>query len=206
MYIMCFNVSICFKKGSLYSYYDIITKLVYPPKLSRIAGFCTNSNKIFLGRTPDPPFKQNCLRLYYNHNTANHLKKFITHTNIPPPFFWRTPDQMVFVCLIWKVHCWSFFREWMFERAKKSPWKPLEKNVPQKSLKKVCHDLSEPCIAVSSGALLVNFVRKLCHNTAAGEAEAEERFPEWQECRGEERDEETCQGFQTASYWGHSIG
>ena len=41
---------------------------------------------------------------------------------------------MVSVCLIWKVHCWSFFREWMFERTKKSPWKLLE-NVPQKSLK-----------------------------------------------------------------------
>ena len=29
MYIMCFNVSICFKMGSLYSYCGIITKLVY---------------------------------------------------------------------------------------------------------------------------------------------------------------------------------
>ena len=41
---------------------------------------------------------------------------------------------MISVCLIWKVHCWSFFREWMFERTKKSLWKVLE-NVPQKSLK-----------------------------------------------------------------------
>ena len=32
----------------------------------------------------------------------------------------------------------------MFERTKKSPWKVLE-NVPQKSLKKVCHYLWEPC-------------------------------------------------------------
>ena len=47
MYVMCFNVSICFKMDSLYSYCEIITKLVYPPELSRIAGFCTNSNKIF---------------------------------------------------------------------------------------------------------------------------------------------------------------
>ena len=62
--------------GSLYSYCGIITKLVYPPELSRIAGFCPNSNKKFSGGgPPDPPFKQNCLRLYYNHNTANHLKK-----------------------------------------------------------------------------------------------------------------------------------
>ena len=28
IYIMCFNVSICFKMGSLYSYCGIITKLV----------------------------------------------------------------------------------------------------------------------------------------------------------------------------------
>ena len=60
MYNMCFNVSICFKMGSLYSYCDIITKLVYSPELSRIAGFCTNSNKFFLGdwgRTSRPPFQ-----------------------------------------------------------------------------------------------------------------------------------------------------
>ena len=55
MYIMYFNVSICFKMGSLYSYCGIITKLVYRPELSRIAGFCTYSNKFFRGgggRTP----------------------------------------------------------------------------------------------------------------------------------------------------------
>ena len=62
MYIMCFNVSICFKMGSLYSYCDVITKLVYPPELSRIAGFCTNSgaansNTNFLGEDPSPLFQ-----------------------------------------------------------------------------------------------------------------------------------------------------
>ena len=57
MYIMCFNVSICFKIDSLFSYGDIITKLVYPPELSRIAGFCSNSNKNFLGEDPKPPFQ-----------------------------------------------------------------------------------------------------------------------------------------------------
>ena len=57
MYIMCFNVSICFKMGSLYSYCGIITKLVYPPELSRIEGFCTNSNKKFLGEDPHFPFQ-----------------------------------------------------------------------------------------------------------------------------------------------------
>ena len=87
MYIMCFNVSICFKMGSLYSYCGIITKLVYPRELSRIAGFCTYSNKIFLGADPQTPlFKQNYLRLYYNHNTAFHLKKVKnTYPNPPPP-------------------------------------------------------------------------------------------------------------------------
>ena len=54
---MCFNVSICFKMGILYSYCDIIYKLVYPPELSRIAGFCTNCNKIFLGEDPHTPFQ-----------------------------------------------------------------------------------------------------------------------------------------------------
>ena len=85
---MCFNVSICFKMGSLYSHCDMITKLVYPPKLSRIAGFCTISIKFFSGGggPPDPAFKQNCLRLYYNHNTANPLKKVKnTYPNLPPP-------------------------------------------------------------------------------------------------------------------------
>ena len=52
MYIMCFNVSICFKIGNLYSYCDIITKLVYPPELFRIAGFCTYSYNFFWWRTP----------------------------------------------------------------------------------------------------------------------------------------------------------
>ena len=32
-------------------------KLVYTPELSRIAGFCTNSNKIFLGEDPQTPFQ-----------------------------------------------------------------------------------------------------------------------------------------------------
>ena len=58
MHIMCFNASICFKIGSLYSYCDLIdNKLVYPPELSRINGFCTNSNKIFLGEDPRPLFQ-----------------------------------------------------------------------------------------------------------------------------------------------------
>ena len=114
--------------------------VMYHPELSRIAGFCTNSNKIFLGGgwTPRPP----CLSMYYYHNTANHLKKLKhTYPTIShPTFFWQTQDQMVSLCLIWRVHCWSFFSEWMFERTKKSPWKCTSK-VLEKSLKKLCPDL-----------------------------------------------------------------
>ena len=57
MYIICFNVSICskiMKMGSLHSCCGMITKLMYPPELSRIAGFCTNAIKIFGGMTPYP--------------------------------------------------------------------------------------------------------------------------------------------------------
>ena len=129
---MCFNVSICFKMGSLYSYCGIITMLVYPSELSRIAGFCINFNKNFLGEDPQTPLSSRivwgCII------TIIQQVKNPYPTLPPPPFFWRTQDQIVSVCLIWNVHCWSFFHEWMFERTQKSPWKLLE-NVPQKSLK-----------------------------------------------------------------------
>ena len=111
-------------------------KLVYPPKLSRVAGFCTNSNKNFLGEDPRPPFKQNCLSLYCNHNTANHLQKIKnTYPNLPPPpiFSGELKIKWSLYVLFEKSIVYHFFREWMFER-KKSPWKVLE-NVPKKSLK-----------------------------------------------------------------------
>ena len=142
MYIMCFNVSICFKMGSLYSYCDIITKLVYPPELSRIAGFCTNSNKI---RTPRPPFKQNCLRLYmyYNHNAANHLQKFKhTYPNFSsPPYFSgelkiKWPQYVLFEKSIvdhsFANRCLKEQRKVLEKSLKmylKSPWKVLEKGM-----------------------------------------------------------------------------
>ena len=139
MYIMCFNVSILFKMGSLYSYCNIITKLVYPPELSRIAGFCSNSNKIFSGGgPPDPPFKQNCMKLHYNHNTANNLKKVrSTNKNLPPPthhFLANSKSNVLCMSYLKSPLLIIFFCKWMFERTKKSPWKVLE-NVPQKSLK-----------------------------------------------------------------------
>ena len=66
MCILCFNVSICFKMVSLFSYCDIITKLVNPPELTRIVGFCTNSiNNFSLGGSPElNQFNQNCFRMY----------------------------------------------------------------------------------------------------------------------------------------------
>ena len=105
--------------------------VMYHPELSRIAGFCTNSNKNFLWGTPRPP----CWSLYYNHNTANYLKtlKHTYPTISHPTFFWQTQDQMVSLCLIWKVHCWSFFANGCLKEQSflkmylKSPWKVLEK-------------------------------------------------------------------------------
>ena len=57
MYIMCFNVSICFKMGSLLLYILLLwhnNKQVYPPELQ---DFVLILMKIFWGRTPKPPFQ-----------------------------------------------------------------------------------------------------------------------------------------------------
>ena len=135
MYIMCFRVSIRFKMGILYCYCGIITRLVYPAELSRIAGFCTNSNKKFSGGGPQTPLSSRiiwgCIITIIQ---QNHLKKAKNTYPNPPIIFPANSRSKWSLCLIWKVHCWLFFSEWMFERTKKIPWKLLE-NVPQKSLK-----------------------------------------------------------------------
>ena len=136
--------------GSLYSYCDLITKLVYPPELSRIAGFCTNSNKKFSGGgPPDPPFKQNCLRLFYNHNTAHRLKKLNTYPNLSPPTIFLANSRSNGLCMSYLksplLIIFSRMDVWKNkEKSLKSPWKCTSK-VLEKSLKKVCHDLWEPC-------------------------------------------------------------
>ena len=170
---MCFNVyvSICFKMGSLYSYCDIITKLVYPPELSRIAGFCTNSNKTFSGGgPPDPPFKQNCLRLYYNHNAANHLKELKTDTKFsPPPTIFLASSRSNGLCMSYLksplLIIFSRMDVWKNkEKSLKSPWKWTSK-VLEKSLKKVCHDLWEPWTVihpVNTFTLISLMLRCLC--------------------------------------------
>ena len=145
MYVMCFNVSVCFKMGSLYSYCDIITSyiVVYPLELSRIAGFCINSNKIFLGEDPRPPIKQNCLSLYYNHITAIHLKKLKTQTQISPPTHHFSGEfeiiwskyvlfEKSFVDHFFVNGCLKEQRKVLENSLKmylKSPWKVLEKDI-----------------------------------------------------------------------------
>ena len=109
------------------SFCGIITKLVYPPELQ---GFVLILIKIFWGRTPIPPFKQNCLRLYYYHNTANHVKKLKTHTQISPLFFRQIQDLMVTVWLYKKSIVDNFFMNGCLKEQRK-----VLENIPQKSLK-----------------------------------------------------------------------
>ena len=122
-------------------------KLVYPPELSRIAGFCINSNKFFLGEDPRPPIKQNCLSLYYNHITANHLKKLKTQTQIsprppPPPHHFSGEFKIkwsLYVLFEKSIVDHFFANECLKEQRKvienslkmylKSPWKVLEKDI-----------------------------------------------------------------------------
>ena len=92
---MRFNVSICFKMDSLYSYCGII--------LSRIAGFCTNSNKNFRGGGGgggEEPQTSLSSRIVWGcvitiiQQVTKKVKN--THQNLPPPpFFCRTQDQIV---------------------------------------------------------------------------------------------------------------
>ena len=164
LYIMCFNVSICFKMGSLCCYCGIITKLVYPQEFSRIAGFCTNSNENFSGGgPPDPPFKQDYLMLYYNHNTANHLKKVKKHIpKSPPPhhFSGELKIKWSLYVLFEKsiVDLFSQMDVWKNkEKSLKSPWKCTSK-VLEKSFKNVCHDLWEPWLKTSFILVSYNWI------------------------------------------------
>ena len=116
---------------------------MYPPELSRIAGFCTNSNKKFSGGgPPDPPFKQNCLRLFYNHNTAHHLKKLNTYQNLPPPHHFSGELKIkwsLYVLFEKSIVDHFFVNGCLKEQRKvlekslkmylKSPWKVLEKGM-----------------------------------------------------------------------------
>ena len=151
MYIVCFNVSMFQNRQSLLLlWYN--KKLVYPPELSRIAGFCTNSDKIFLGEDPQTPFSGRIVWACIITRIEQIIKKVKhTHTRISPPplnhFSGETRDRNFYgLCMPYlKGLLLIIFREWMLERTKKGPWKLLE-NIPQKSLKKVCHDLREPCV------------------------------------------------------------
>ena len=141
MYIMCFKVSIRFKMGILYCYCGIITRLVYPAELSRIAGFCTNSNKKISGGGPQTPLSSRiiwgCIITIIQ---QNHLKKLKTHTPIPPSFFRRTQDQNGLYVLFEKSivdyflsnGCLKEQRKFLENSLKmylKSPWKVLEKGL-----------------------------------------------------------------------------
>ena len=154
------NVSICFKMGSLYSYCGIITKLVYLQELSRIAGFCTNSNTIFLGEDLQTPLSSRIAWgcIISNHNTANHLKKLKTHTQISPPTtIFLTNSRSNCLCMSYsKSPLFIIFWRMDVKQRKvlenslkmylKSPWKVLEKGMSwsvgtmdyDKSLKDTC--------------------------------------------------------------------
>ena len=147
MYILCFNVSICFKMGYLYSNCDIITKLVYPPELQ---DFVLILLKFFRGRTPTPPFKQRYLKLYYNHDTANNLNKLKTHKHPlpPPPIILANSRSIGLFMFYLKSPLFSRTDAWKNkEKSLKPPWKCTSKLL-EKSLKKVCHDLLEPWLQV----------------------------------------------------------
>ena len=94
-------------------------KLVYPPELFRIAGFCTNSNKIFLGEDPQTPLSS---------RIANHLKQLKTHTQIPPHHF--SDELKIKYVLFEKSIVYHFFTNGCLKEQRK-----VLENVPQKSLK-----------------------------------------------------------------------
>ena len=115
-------------------------KLVHPPELQDFVLLI----KFLWGRTPRPPFKQNCLSLYCNHNTANHLNKNKnTYQNLPPPPHHFSGDLKI----KWSLYvlfeksivdhflangCLKEQRKVLEKSLKmylKSPWKVLEKGM-----------------------------------------------------------------------------
>ena len=91
------------------------------------------------GVPPDPPFKQNCLSLYCNHNTANHLKKF-KHIpkSTPPPNHFSGELKIKGLCMSYlksplliifsRMDVWKN-RKKSLKMYLKSRWKVLEKGM-----------------------------------------------------------------------------
>ena len=117
-------------------------KLVYPPELSRIVGFCTHSNKIFLGEDPQTPL---------SNRIANHLKKLKnTYPNLPHHFSDELKIKWSLYVLFENSIVYHFFANGCLKEQRKvleKSWKCTSK-VLEKSLKKVCHDLWEPCFHI----------------------------------------------------------
>ena len=145
MYVMCFNVSIHFKMGSLYSYCDIITKLVYPPELSRIAGFCTYSNKNFLGDPLSSRIVWDCIITIIQQII---LKKLKTHTQSPPPIFlansrWNCLNMSYLKSLLFIIFSWMDV--WKNkEKSLKTPWKCTSK-LPEKGMSWSVRTMQQDC-------------------------------------------------------------
>ena len=98
MYIMCFNVSICFKMGSLYSLRDIITSYCTLQNCLELQDFVLILIKNFLGEDPQTPLSSRIV--YYNNNTANNLKKVKnTYPNLSPPTIFLANSRSNGLCM-----------------------------------------------------------------------------------------------------------
>ena len=155
-------------------------KLVYPPELSRIAGFCTNSNKNFLGEDPQTPLSSRIVRAcIITNNTANHLKKLKTHTQIsPPPIFLANSESLPPTIFLANSEsnglCMSYLKSQLLCMSSlKSPlliifsrmdvWKNKEKSLktPWKCTSKVLENSLKKGMPWSVGTMLIILVN-LC--------------------------------------------